>query len=317
MMNIKTISIFLLMLVNLQSFAIEVDYGPDWQVKIDQLDSTVQEGKTTIKLTVYPIEANVEYKLMDEGKFKKMKRSDKTEFIILELDTGTYHFRISQQGYYAVEHYVVFMNQHYYEAQVNLRYPRKMQTRKPAIYLYGELGMNLSLQVHPIGEFNFIHPKMENQKWDVELGEAGKIKLDDKSFDYLFWEGQQDEIFIDRTSGFVVEDQNTILFLEEKLTALGLNDKEINDFIVYWGPELIKHEHNFIHFIVNEEYDQHIASLTASEPIETSIRIFMFHEPCDAYKVATPQALKAMSRKGLTLVEWGGGTYQKTKSKVN
>lgn len=317
MKNLKLIYLFVFVLVNLQSFAIEVDYGPDWQVKIDQIDSTVKSGRTTVKLTVYPIEAIVEYKLLDQGDFKKLKRSQKKEFVILDLDSGTYHFRISSPAYYTVEHYAEFISQHYYEAQVQLRYPRKMQTRKPAIYLYGEPGLNMSLKVNPVGEFNFVHPKMSDQQWNIELGEAGKIILDNKSYDYLFWEGQQDEIYIDRTNGFVVNDQEAIAFLEEKLSDLGLNDKELNDFLVYWGPELIKHKHNFIHFVVNDDYEQHIASLNSSVPIETSIRIFMFHEPCDAYKVVTPQALTSLTRKGLTLVEWGGGTYDKKKPKLN
>ena len=40
------------------------------------------------------------------------------------------------------------------------------------------------------------------------------------------------------SEGFYVEDKDAIKFLEEKLSIIGLNDKEKNEFIMYWLPVL-------------------------------------------------------------------------------
>ncbi len=53
--------------------------------------------------------------------------------------------------------------------------------------------------------------------------------------------------------GFVVKGNQTIQFLEEKLAVLGLNERESEEFIVYWLPKLQKNEYNYIRFATLEE----------------------------------------------------------------
>jgi hypothetical protein len=94
---------------------------------------------------------------------------------------------------------------------------------------------------------------------------------------------------------------------------MGLNETEINDFIVYWLPALNKNETNFIHFWVNDDID-HSSRLEVEPKPETVIRIFMEYKAYDGKSPKLPeQQLPQTVRKGFTLVEWGGGAIGTSK----
>ena len=107
--------------------------------------------------------------------------------------------------------------------------------RKPIIYLYPEKSMNISVNLNiPEGKFTSVYPKFSEKEntWNVEGNPNGDIKLNNKMYPYLFYEC--DSYFAQETNeGFIVEDKNAIDFLEEKLKILGLNDKEMTDFITF------------------------------------------------------------------------------------
>jgi hypothetical protein len=105
--------------------------------------------------------------------------------------------------------------------------------------------------------------------------------------------------------GFVVKGEDSIKFLEEKLEILGLNEREAEEFIVYWLPILEKNNYNYIRFASQDEINQNMP-LDVNPVPDTVIRVLMITKPLDKYVEVNEQQLEKVERNGYTLVEWGG-----------
>lgn len=178
--------------------------------------------------------------------------------------------------------------------------------RKPVIYLYPEIAQDINVKVHFEGELTHTYPKYNaSTGWNVTANPDGMLteQTSGKAFSYLFWEGESSfQYTLDK--GFVVEGKDVADFLDEKLALMGLNRREATDFVSYWLPELEKNDFNLIHFST-EEYTQN-AALEITPTPETLIRVFMVYKPLENPIDIPTQELKKMSRKGYTVVEWGG-----------
>ena len=108
-----------------------------------------------------------------------------------------------------------------------------------------------------------------------------------------------------KNEGFVVKGEDTITFLEDKLKILGLTEREANEFIIYWLPNLEKNEYNFIRFQTIEEINKNMPLEIKPTP-DTIIRIMMEYKPLKHYKEIKGQTLTTPIREGFTVVEWGG-----------
>ena len=108
-----------------------------------------------------------------------------------------------------------------------------------------------------------------------------------------------------RKEGFVIKGSDTIPFLEEKLPILGLNDKERNEFIMYWLPILEKNNYNYIYFESLEERNISMPLDINPKP-DTLIRILMEFKPLTKPITIQEQQLTKAKRSGYTVVEWGG-----------
>ena len=130
-------------------------------------------------------------------------------------------------------------------------FPEK--SKKPVIYLYPENTTEVDVKVNLDGKFTTTYPKY-NDGWNVVVEPDGTLHaLDNKDSYYcLFWEGIVNYT-PDFSTGFVVEGFKTEVFLEEALTKLGLNDRERNEFIIYWLPYMQENAYNLISF-QNENY---------------------------------------------------------------
>lgn len=53
-----------------------------------------------------------------------------------------------------------------------------------------------------------------------------------------FWDAAGCSTRFDLSRGFCVAGSDTESFLKEKLTYMGLNEQEMNEFIVYWLPKM-------------------------------------------------------------------------------
>ena len=92
------------------------------------------------------------------------------------------------------------------------------------------------------------------------------------------------------------------------MAYIGLNENEINDFIVYWLPEMNKFENCFVHFRINDDIDG--SSVLKTKPVaDTVIRVFMEFSGTNDFAAGSQlpeQILPQFTRRGFTLVEWGG-----------
>ena len=120
----------------------------------------------------------------------------------------------------------------------------------------------------------------------------------------LYWEEQKNhEITFDE--GFYVEGKDAISFLEKKLSYIGLNDKERNEFIMYWLPILEKNGKNLIYFELTEERNSN-SPITITPVPDSLLRIAMHVKKVDSKVSIKEQELETFTRTGFTAVEWGG-----------
>lgn len=183
-------------------------------------------------------------------------------------------------------------------------YPEEATDAKPVIYLYPQEPCQVDVKLHYDGTLTHTYPAYENG-WSV-LAEPDGTLTDlrtGREHYCLFWEGQRQSGY-DLSRGFAVEGEDTADFLEEALAKLGLNQREANEFIVYWLPQMENNPYNIISF-QTEAYTQG-AELSIDPAPDTLIRVFMAWQPSENYVNLEPQMLNAPERTGFTVVEWGG-----------
>ena len=177
--------------------------------------------------------------------------------------------------------------------------------KKPIIYIYPQEETEVSVKVGYPENLTCTYPKYENG-WDVIASPDGNLKdvKTGRNLYALYWEGiRTKEGNIE--DGFVVKGENVARFLEEKLEILGLNEREAEEFIVYWLPILEKNEYSFIRFYEKEEIDEMMPLEINPEP-ETLIRVLMGWKKLDKNIDIKEQKLEKVQRTGYTVVEWGG-----------
>lgn len=177
---------------------------------------------------------------------------------------------------------------------------------KPVIYLYPEKTTSVSVKINHQPGFLVTYPSYNNG-WNVIAHPDGKLinQQDGKEYSYLYWEGKQSDSSYDLSAGFVVNGNDTALFLQEKLSSIGLTPKEYNEFIVYWLPQMVNNPYNLIHFATNEEYNQKIP-LEINPTPDSLLRVFMVYKPLNKPITIKTQSFTPFIRNGFTVVEWGG-----------
>ena len=183
-----------------------------------------------------------------------------------------------------------------------------MKSEKPVIYLYPEQAQEVYVQLELDGEFTCTYPEYDNG-WKVKAYPDGTLRdqVTGKEYNYLFWEGTSGTGY-DLSRGFVVEGKDTAEFLEEKLAYLGLNERESNEFIVYWLPRMEENNYNLITF-QGEKYTEHAKLKISPEP-DSILRVFMAYKPLDKPVDIPEQELEPFEREGFTVVEWGGAEME-------
>lgn len=176
---------------------------------------------------------------------------------------------------------------------------------KPVIYIYPEEDdTKVSITVSNPEKLTCTYPKY-NDGWTVVADRDGTL-TDETGREYysLYWEGKdyKNSNFED---GFVVKGEDTAKFLEEKLEILGLNEREAEEFIIYWLPELEGNNYNLIRFKTAEEIESEMGLNIEPKP-DTVIRVMMEYKPLMFKKDVKEQVLEKQERVGYTVVEWGG-----------
>jgi hypothetical protein len=227
------------------------------------------------------------------------------KFKITELETGKYVLKIIGIGYETVELPINIVKPAEMKIEIAIE---KVQIRveKPVIYLYPTKKSEVSICLNYNGKLMHTYPVYPKNGWRM-IAEPNGTLWDENGLEYyaLFWEGKP-VIPIMPKDGFVVPGKNTVQFLEEKLSYLGLNRREANEFIMYWLPQMENNAYNLIHF-AGKSYEEQAKLIITPTP-ETCIRVMMLMKPLDS-KIDFPlQDLSDLkkSRKGFTVVEWGG-----------
>lgn len=186
-------------------------------------------------------------------------------------------------------------------------YPEKEPTiDKPVVYLYPEKNNTpVSVDIDYDETLTSVYPSFtQNSTWKVTADKNGTIHKNGKRYNYLFWEGENSKTDWDFNAGFCVKGKDTAKFLEDALGKLGLNSKEINDFIVYWLPQMENNPYNVISFQTDLYTAK--AKLTTTPSADTTIRVMMAWYPSKDPVDIKPQKLSSPDRIGFTVVEWGG-----------
>jgi hypothetical protein len=177
---------------------------------------------------------------------------------------------------------------------------------KPVIYLYPEVKMDIDIQVEPKGGFSITIPDY-NDGWSVTASPDGTLvnKEDGVMYPYLFWEGNGG-LYSAPTQNWVMKQGEVETFLKDTLYQLGLNEREIADFMEFWYPRMQKAPYYQIGFHGTRVMDE-IAPLSVSGNPETVIRVLMdFQELDHAVKENPPRLAPRPVRDGFTVIEWGG-----------
>ena len=163
--------------------------------------------------------------------------------------------------------------------------------------------MEVKVQLDYDGKLVCTYPEYDNG-WDVVAQPDGTLcDYSGKTYSYLFWEGNTHATY-DFSKGFVVKGAETAEFLEEKLSEIGLNPKETNEFIVYWLPRMQENKYNLITFQTKAYTD--VAKLHIAPEPDSVLRVFMAYKELEAPIEIEKPAIAPFERKGFTVVEWGG-----------
>lgn len=182
------------------------------------------------------------------------------------------------------------------------------EPEKPVVYLYPEQPTDVTVTLDVRGALTSTYPTYKDG-WRVTAHPDGTL-IDEggRAYYCLFWEGVQHAEY-DLTRGFSVAGRDTQAFLEDALARLGLNEREANEFIIYWLPRMQNNAYNLITFQTDAYTDG--AALNVTPAPDTLIRVFMAWMPLDEPVEIEPQTLERPVRDGFTVVEWGGAELEK------
>lgn len=187
------------------------------------------------------------------------------------------------------------------------------KAHKPVIYLYPGTRTEVNVKLELDGKLTATYPSYNAEEgWTITADPDGTLTdKKGRQYSYLYWEGDI-KIKPDLSHGYCVKGEDTARFLEKALRQMGLSDKEADDFITYWLPEMEGNRYNVITFQTKAYED--VASLYVSPKPDTVIRVNMLWYPSNKYVEIKPQDLASINptdRKGFTVVEWGGEKYRK------
>jgi hypothetical protein len=204
---------------------------------------------------------------------------------------------------------------------------------KPVIYLYPTVTTDVNLKFDADMKLDVDIPKYsQNKGWNVQAKPNGDLKdlqrnltdckafenpkigqeyalesCDKNQYPYIYWAGDTSKKYPRIDTGFVVSRESLEQDLKAKLSYIGLNNKEIQDMLEYWLPQMLAKNKPFYRFtlIQTKELNQ-LFPMTITPKPDSSIRVFLDWEELDNPISVVQQDLIAETRNGYTMVEWGG-----------
>ena len=178
---------------------------------------------------------------------------------------------------------------------------------KPILYLYPTDDMNINVKLEKDNNIITSYPKYDNG-WNVFVSKDGIIHYNNREYYALYWDEYNDNN-VDFSTGFYVDSKSAIEFLEEKLDIIGLNNREANEFIMYWLPILEENKQSLVYFELTEEREKNNKLIIYPKP-DSFLRINMHIKKIYGKIDIEEQKLDTFDRNGFTVVEWGGTIHK-------
>ncbi len=175
---------------------------------------------------------------------------------------------------------------------------------KPIIYLYPTEKTDINVYLPIKWEFIITYPTInKDNTWNITAQPNGTLinKEDQKEYSYLFREWKFHKTWHIK-EWFVVKKENTIEFLQDKLSYLWLTPKEYNEFIVFRLPLMMKNDYNIISFLTDQYTSQ--APLYIQPRPDSMQRVFMVFHGVDEWYTIPLQHLNPWTRSWFSVVEW-------------
>jgi len=176
---------------------------------------------------------------------------------------------------------------------------------KPIIYLYPTTETEVNVKLWTPENLSHTYPKYNSEKWwNVIVQPNGDLEDIDtwRKLYALYWEWKSNNE-TNFKEWFVVAWKDIVPFLEEKLATLWLNEREAEEFIVYWLPQMEGNKYNLIRFETIEEQDENMPLNITPTP-DTVIRVMMDWKAIDEPIDIPAQQLTTPERNWFTVVEW-------------
>ncbi|MFT5778212.1 MAG: hypothetical protein ACI837_001168 [Crocinitomicaceae bacterium] len=302
----KLLLVSLFYISSFSSFADVGIYIPPCSLVSSEVDESLAKDMSLFEFELTGLTDNdfkLRYSVDGQNSSKMM---EKGEHLKLTLSPGKHIFQFYVHNYEEINSGELTIEaqhkDHYYLHFTSSVYPTVVT--KPVIYLYPEKETQVEVVLNVKGTEPFFYPAYDS-KWECTAMPDGAIHIGDKEYNYLFWEANEDAVSIDHREGFLVEKNNVVAFLEEKLTLAGFTSKEQADFITYWGPRMIQHDLSFVRFLFNESCDE-FAEIKITPKPTNMYRMYILFQPTEISLVFKEQTIIPMNREGFSVLEWGG-----------
>lgn len=286
---------------------------PPWRIVSTTIDPNLPKGYAEMRFVFQdsigqPVHDSV--KISYNGMHKTiLTKSDGKGMLSVKKGKYRFTFELSNDQYIVWTDTIAANSCEVITMQVNFGpLEQPIYTFKPVIYVYPETTLAITVKLNVNGKLGFTYPAY-NTGWNFTAEHDGTIHMNDKSYDYLFWDSENmlDYSKFNPHEGCVVSTDSLITFMEMQLTSMGLSPREQQDFITFWCPLMQQNESNYVHFMFNEEYDA-IATLQITPAPNHIFRVFMLWSDAkdiDATKLH-PQKIPVAIRDGFSIIEWGG-----------
>ncbi len=175
---------------------------------------------------------------------------------------------------------------------------------KPVVYLYPETPTQVAVRVG--ADVKISDPLYSpSSGWSVYAQPDGRLNHQGTQYASLFWEGPGWGEYPSITTGVVVAKDKAITTIKKQLTAQGLNAQESKDFLDYWQNKIPNKPYIRLTWLTNAQINA-LAPLSVSPKPDTVHRVFLDMAGLDQPVKLTPQKLETVTRKGFTVIEWGG-----------
>lgn len=182
----------------------------------------------------------------------------------------------------------------------------EIKVYKPIIYLYPTEETEITAELGYPEKITCSYPQYKNGWQALAKPNGDLVDLNTKRDLYsLYYESTNVVKFKVEKDGFIVKGTDVAEFLEDKLALLGLNEREAEEFIVYWLPKLQENKYNYIRFATMEEINENMPLKFSTEP-DSLIRVLMTYKGLKNPIKVQEQKLKTPERNGFVAVEWGG-----------